>query len=52
VFWEILAWIAVILIYVFRVAVIVGIAAVAILIVRTLLAAREPVRHAGVPARK
>jgi hypothetical protein len=52
VFWEILAWTAVVLLYVFRVALIVGIAAITILIVRALVTARRPVKHAGVPARR
>ena len=52
VFWEILAWAAVVLLYVFRIAVIVGVAALAVVILRTLYTARKPVRHAGVPARK
>ena len=51
-FWEILAWAGVVLIYVFRIAVIVGIIAVVFLIVRTLVSANGPVRHAGVPGRR
>jgi hypothetical protein len=50
--WEILAWAAVALLYAFRVALVVGIIAVVVLIVRTLRAPKQPVRHAGAPARK
>ena len=51
--WEILAWAAVALLYVFRVAMVVGIIAVVVLIVHTLrTAARGPAQHAGAPARK
>jgi hypothetical protein len=51
-FWEILAWAAVALLYAFRIALVVGIIAVVVLIVRMLRAPRQPVRHAGAPARK
>ena len=50
--WEILAWAAVALLYVFRVALVVGVIAVVVLIVRALRAPKQPVRHAGAPARK
>jgi hypothetical protein len=51
-FWEILAWAAVALLYVFRIALVVGVIAVVVLIVRMLRAPKQPVRHAGAPARK
>ena len=51
-FWEILAWTGVVLIYVFRIAIVVGIVAAVFLIVRSLLSASAPVRHAGVPGRR
>jgi hypothetical protein len=51
-FWQILAWAAVALLYAFRIALVVGIIAVAVLIVRSLRAPRAPGRHAGAPARK
>ena len=51
-FWEILAWAAVVLLYVFRVALVVGVIAVVVMIVRMLRAPKQPVRHAGAPARK
>lgn len=51
-FWEILGWAAVVLLYVFRIALVVGIVAAIYLIVRTLRQAREPVKHAGVPGRR
>ena len=51
-FWEILGWTAIVLLYVFRIALVVGILAAVVLIVRTLRGARTPVKHAGVPARK
>ena len=51
-FWEILAWAAVALLYVFRLALVVGVIAVVVLIVRMLRAPKQPVRHAGAPARK
>lgn len=51
-FWEILAWTAVVLIYVFRIAIVVGIVAAVFLIARSLLDAKAPVRHAGVPGRR
>jgi hypothetical protein len=51
-FWEILAWAAVALLYVFRIALVVGIIAVVVLIARMLRAPKQPVRHAGAPARK
>jgi hypothetical protein len=52
VFWEILGWAAVVLLYVFRIALVVGIVAAVVLIVRTLHGASRPVRHAGVPGRR
>jgi len=51
-FWEILAWAAVVLLMVFRVALVVGVVALVVLIVRVLRASTQPVRHAGAPARK
>ena len=51
-FWEILAWAAIALLYVFRIALVVGVIAVVVAIVRTLCAPKTPVRHAGAPARK
>jgi hypothetical protein len=51
-FWEILAWAAVALLYVFRVALIIGFVAVIVLIVRALRAPKQPAQHAGAPARK
>ena len=51
-FWEILAWAAVALLYVFRIALVVGVIAVIVAIVRTLRAPKSPGRHAGAPARK
>lgn len=51
-FWEILAWAVVVLLYAFRIALVVGVVAVAVLIVRTLRAPKAPPRHAGAPARK
>lgn len=51
-FWEILGWAAVVLLYVFRIALVVGIVAAVVLIVRTLHRAKTPVRHAGVPGRR
>jgi hypothetical protein len=49
--WEILAWAAVTLLYVFRIALVVGVVAVVVAIVRALRAPKPPVRHAGTPAR-
>jgi hypothetical protein len=51
-FWEILAWAGVVLIYAFRIAIVVGIVAAIYLIVRSLRGASAPVRHAGVPGRR
>jgi hypothetical protein len=51
-FWEILGWAAVVLLYVFRIALVVGIVAAIVLIVRAVLGASKPVRHAGVPGRR
>ena len=51
-FWEILAWAAVVLLTVFRVALVVGVVALVYMIVRALRAPKQPVRHAGAPARK
>lgn len=51
-FWEILAWAAITLLSVFRIALVVGVIAVVVAIIRTLRASRQPVRHAGAPARK
>jgi hypothetical protein len=51
-FWEILAWAAVVLLYAFRIALVVGIVAVVFLIVKTLREAKAPARHAGVPGRR
>ena len=50
--WQILAWAAVVLLYAFRLALVVGILAAVVLIVRTLRASRAPARHAGAPARR
>jgi hypothetical protein len=51
-FWEILGWTAVVLLYAFRIALVVGIVAAVVLIVGTLHGAKTPVRHAGVPGRR
>ncbi len=51
-FWEILAWTGVVLVYVFRIAVVVGIVAAVFLIARSLHGAKAPARHAGVPGRR
>jgi hypothetical protein len=51
-FWEILAWTGVVLIYAFRIAIVIGIVAAVFLIVRSLRGASAPVRHAGVPGRR
>ncbi len=51
-FWEILAWAAVALLYVFRIALVVGVIAVVVLVVRMLRDPKQPARHAGAPARK
>ena len=51
-FWEILAWAAVVVLYAFRIALVVGIVAAIYLIVRALHRASSPVRHAGVPGRR
>ena len=51
-FWEILGWTAVVLLYVFRIALVVGIVAAIVLIVRMVNGAKAPVRHAGVPGRR
>jgi hypothetical protein len=51
-FWEILGWAAVVLLYTFRVALVVGIIAAVFLIVKTLHGAGAPARHAGVPGRR
>ena len=51
-FWEILGWTAIVLLYAFRIALVVGIVVATVLIVRTLRGARTPVRHAGVPSRR
>jgi hypothetical protein len=51
-FWEILAWAAVALLYVFRIALVVGVIAVVVAIVRALRAPKTPVRHVGAAASK
>ena len=51
-FWEIIAWAAVVLLTVFRVALVVGVVVLVVAIVRVLRAPKQPVRHAGAPARK
>lgn len=51
-FWEIIAWAAVVLLTVFRVALVVGVIALVYMIVRALRAPKQPMRHAGAPARK
>jgi len=51
-FWEILAWTGVVLIYVFRIALVLAIVAAVYMIVRMLAGAKSPVRHAGVPGRR
>jgi len=51
-FWEIVAWLAVALLTVFRVAIVVGVVALVVLIVRILRAPKQSLRHAGAPARK
>ena len=50
--WEILAWAAVVLLYAFRIALVVGVIAVVVVIVRALRVPRAPARHAGAPARR
>lgn len=50
--WQILAWAAVVLLYAFRIALVVGILAVVVMVVRTLRVPRAPARHAGAPARR
>ena len=50
--WEILAWAAVVVLYAFRIALVVGIVAVVVLIVRTLHGVTRPTQHAGAAARK
>jgi hypothetical protein len=50
--WEILAWAAVVVLYAFRIALVVGILAVVVMVVRTLRVPRAPARHAGAPARR
>jgi hypothetical protein len=50
--WEILAWAAVALLAMFRIALVVGLIAVVVAIVRTLRVPKQLVRHAGAPARK
>ena len=51
-FWEILAWAAVVLLTVFRVALVVGVVALVVAIVRRIRAPQAPMTHAGAPARK
>ena len=51
-FWEILAWAAVVLLAVFRVALVIGIVALVVVIVHVLREAVKPERAAGAPARK
>ncbi len=52
-FVEILAWLALAALTVFRVAMIVGMIAVIVVVARSLLVhASQPARHAGVAARK
>lgn len=51
-FWEILAWAAVVLLTVFRLALVVGVVALVVAIVRRIRATQGPVTHAGAPARK
>lgn len=51
-FWVILAWAAVALVYAVRIALVVGIVAAVVLIVRTLHQAKTPVHHAGAPGRR
>jgi hypothetical protein len=47
-----LAWFAVALLTGFRVALVVGVIALVAVIVRALRAPRQPMTHAGAPARK
>ena len=51
-FWEILAWVAIGLLTVFRVALVVGVVALVVAIVRRVRAPQAPMTHAGAPARK
>lgn len=51
-FWEILAWAAVVLLTVFRFALVIGVVALVYVVVRALRAPKQPLRHAGAPARK
>ena len=50
--WEILAWAAVALLMVFRLALVVGVVALVVAVVRRIRAPQGPVTHAGAPARK
>jgi hypothetical protein len=50
--WDILAWTAVALLVVFRLALVVGVVALVVAIVRRIRAPQGPVTHAGAPARK
>jgi hypothetical protein len=52
VFWEIFAWVAVVALTVFRFALVVGVIALVVVIVRSLRAPQRPATHAGAPARK
>jgi hypothetical protein len=51
-FWGILAWAAVVLLYAFRIGLVVGILVVVVLIVRSLRAPKTAAQRAGAPARK
>jgi len=51
-FWEIFAWAAVTMLTVFRFALVIGVIALAVAIVRSLRTPQAPARHAGAPARK
>jgi hypothetical protein len=51
-FWEFIAWAAVVLLTVFRVALVIGVIALVVAIVRALRAPRKSMTHAGAPARK
>jgi len=50
--WEIVAWAAVAVLMVFRLALVVGVVALGVAIVRRIREPQRPVTHAGAPARK
>ena len=50
--WQIIAWAAVVVLYAFRIALVVGILAVVVMVARALRVPRAPARHAGAAARR